>query len=138
MLVKGYVDQAVISCGAEIIARHPRSYEQEDFSFDPIHCLPLQERKTGALDQAEPLAGRELPEEYQTLRRRLEARVGQQGKREFVRVLRLMEDFPHPEVHRAVKEALRLGAVSFDAVKHLLCAVLRADRPTSTLSSIPI
>ena len=120
VLVKGYVDQVVISCGAEVIARHPRSYEQEDFIFDPIHYLPLLERKTGALDQAAPLAGWDLPEEYHTLRRRLEARMGQCGKREFVRVLRLMEDFSHQEVHHAVSEALRLGAVGFDAVKHLL------------------
>ncbi len=31
ILVKGYVDQVVISCGTEIIARHPRSYERDDF-----------------------------------------------------------------------------------------------------------
>ena len=61
VLVKGYVDRVVISCGAEIIARHPRSYEQDDFIFDPIHYLPLLERKTGALDQAAPLAGWKLP-----------------------------------------------------------------------------
>ena len=120
VLVKGYVDRVVISCGAEIIARHPRSYEQDEFIFDPIHYLPLLERKTGALDQAAPLAGWELPEEYATLRRRLEARMGQRGKREFVRVLRLMEDFSHQEVNHAVQDALRLGAVGFDAVKHLL------------------
>ena len=64
VLVKGYVDQVVISCGAEVIARHPRSYEQEDFVFDPMHYLPLLERKIGALDQAAPLAGWELPDEY--------------------------------------------------------------------------
>ena len=93
VLVKGYVDQVVISCGAEVIARHPRSYEQEDFIFDPIHYLPLLERKTGALDQAAPLVGWDLPDEYDTLRRRLESRMGSGGKREFVRVLRLMEDF---------------------------------------------
>ena len=29
----GYVQEVVISCGAEIIARHPRSYEREDFVF---------------------------------------------------------------------------------------------------------
>ena len=40
VLVRGYVDQVVISCGAEVIARHPRSYEQDDFVFDPIHYLP--------------------------------------------------------------------------------------------------
>ena len=28
VLVKGYVNEVVISCGAEVIARHPRSYEK--------------------------------------------------------------------------------------------------------------
>ena len=48
VLVKGYVAEVVISCGAEVIARHPRSYEKDDFVFDPIHYLPLLERKTAA------------------------------------------------------------------------------------------
>ncbi len=42
VLIRGYVDQVVISCGAEVIARHPRSYEREDFVYDPLHyssCL---------------------------------------------------------------------------------------------------
>ena len=34
----------VIACGAEEIARHPRSYEREDFIFDPLHYLALLER----------------------------------------------------------------------------------------------
>ena len=34
MLVRGYVDWVVISCGADVIARHRRSYEREDFVFD--------------------------------------------------------------------------------------------------------
>ena len=39
VLIRGYVDEVVISCGAEVIARHPRSYEREDFVFDPLHYL---------------------------------------------------------------------------------------------------
>jgi hypothetical protein len=35
----------VISCGAEVIARHPRSYERHDFIFDPLHYLALIEQK---------------------------------------------------------------------------------------------
>jgi hypothetical protein len=73
----------------EVIARHPRSYEREDFVFDPLHHLALIEQKINALDQAAPLAGWQLPEEFATLRRLLEARMGKQGKREFVQVLRL-------------------------------------------------
>ena len=60
VLVKGYVAEVVISCGAEVIARHPRSYERDDFVFDPIHYLPLLEQKTAALDQAAPLQGWQL------------------------------------------------------------------------------
>ena len=61
VLVKGYVDRVIISCGSEVIALHPRSYQRDDFVFDPIHYLPLLERKTGALDQAAPLRGWDMP-----------------------------------------------------------------------------
>ena len=103
-----------------MIARHPRSYDRDDFVFDPVHYLSLLERKTGALDQAVPLAGWGLPEEFGVLRRLLESRMGRRGKREFVQVLRLMENFRSQEVHEAVRDAIRLGAISFDAVKHLV------------------
>ena len=124
VLVRGYVHEVVISCGAEVIARHRRSYEREDLIFDPIHYLPLLEKKVGALDQAAPLVGWELPEAFATLRRLLEARMGKAGKREYVQVLRLLESFNADEVHSAVKDALRLGAIGYDAVKHLvLCRI---------------
>ena len=78
--IRGYVHEVVIGCGVEIIARHPRSYDREDLIFDPIHYLPLLEKKIGALDQAAPLIGWNLPEVFATLRRLLEARMGKSGK----------------------------------------------------------
>ena len=126
VLVRGYVHDVVIACGAEVIARHRRSYEREDFVFEPRHYLALIEQKINALDQAAPLAGWQLPEEFATLRRLLEARMGKQGKREFVQVLRLMEAFRADEVAAAVRDAIARGAIGFDAVKHLvLCRIER-------------
>ena len=46
--------------------------------------------------------------------------MGRRGKREFVQALRLLESFRLQEVHAAIRDALRLGALSFDAVKHLV------------------
>jgi transposase len=126
VVVRGYVHEVAISCGAEIIARHVRSYEREDFVFDPLHYLALLERKIGALDQAAPLAGWQLPEAFATLRRLLEARMGKQGKREFVQVLRLMEVFRIDDVAAGVRDAIDRGVIGFDAVKHLvLCRIER-------------
>ena len=55
--------------------------------------------------------------------------LGRRGKREFVQVLRLMETFRADEVHSAVKDAIRLGAISFDAVKHLLLCNIEGRPP---------
>ena len=137
VMARGYVDQVVISCGSEVIARHPRSYERDDFVYDPVHYLPLLEQKTGALDQAAPLQGWGLPEEFATLRRLLESRMGRRGKREFVQVLRLLESFRLQEVHAAIRDALRLGALSFDAVKHLVMCRLEGRPPRLDLELHP-
>src|SRR5690349_3828527 len=126
ILVRGTVEEVVIAYGATEIARHRRSYEHADVLLEPLHYLPLLERKIGALDQAAPLAGWDLPEPFLALRRLLEARLGKAGRRERVQVLRLLEVFRPEEVAAGVEEALRLGAIGFDAVKHLvLCRVER-------------
>ena len=137
VLVRGYVDQVIIRCGSEVIARPPRSYERDDFVYDPIHYLPLLERKTGALDQAAPLQGWELPNEFATLRRLLESRMGRRGKREYAQVLRLLETLSQREVAAAVKDALRLGAISFDAVRHLVLCRLEGRPPRLDLELYP-
>jgi transposase len=137
VLVRGYVHDVVISCGAEVIARHPRSYEREDFVFDPLHYLALIEQKINALDQAAALAGWQLPEEFATLRRLLEARMGKQGKREFVQVLRLMEVFKIEEVKAAVRDAIARGAIGFDAVKHLVLCRIEHRPPRLDMTIYP-
>ena len=137
VLIRGYVDEVVISCGAEVIARHRRSYDSEDLIFDPLHYLPLIEQKIGALDQAAPLAGWDLPEAFITLRRLLEARMGKAGKREYVQVLRLLETFRLEEVEGAVGDALRLGAIGFDAVKHLVLCRIERRPPRLNLDVYP-
>ena len=94
VMVKGYVDRVEIALGAEIVARHGRSYVRGDIVYDPLHYLSLLEKKPGALDQAAPLRGWKLDPAFGTLRRLLEARFGPRGKREYIQVLRLHEDFP--------------------------------------------
>jgi transposase len=137
VLVRGYVEEVVIACGAAVIARHRRSYEREDVLLEPLHYLPLLERKTGALDQAAPLAGWALPEPFLALRRLLEARLGKAGRREWVQVLRLLEVFRPEEVEAGVSEALQLGAIGFDAVKHLVLCRIERRPPRLDLEVYP-
>ncbi len=135
--VRGYIHEVVIGCGPEVIARHKRSYDKADMIYDPMHFLSLLEQKVGALDQAAPLQGWELPEAFGTLHRLLEARMGKPGKREYVQVLRLLESFELDHVHGAVRQALDLGAVGYDAVKHLVLCRIERRPPKLDLDVYP-
>ena len=135
--VKGYVHEVVIICNNDVIARHERSYERETVIFDPLHYLALLEQKTRALDQAAPLAGWQLPECFAQLRRLLEARLKKHGSREYVQVLRLMETFTIDEVTHAIEDALQLGTISFDAVKHLLLCRIERRPPRLDMQNYP-
>ena len=135
--VKGYVHQVVIACGSEVIARHERSYEREVVVFDPLHYLALLEQKTRALDQAAPLAGWLLPGCFAQLRRLLEARLKKHGSREYVQVLRLIETFALAEVTQAIEDALLLGTISFDAVRHLLLCRIERRPPRLDMDNYP-
>jgi transposase len=137
VLVKAFVWDLVISCGSEVIARHARSYAREEMIFNPLHYLALLEQKSNALDQAAPLQGLVLPEEFAELRRQMEARLGKRGRPEYVQVLRLLETFSVEEVAAAVRQALHFPAIAFDAVKHLLLCAIERRPPKLDLENYP-
>ncbi len=137
VLVKGYVDRVAIGCASEVIATHERSYKREGAIDDPLHYLALLERKSRALDQAAPLAGWLLPECFAELRRLLEARFVKHAGRKYIQVLRLLESFALEEVAAAVADALRLGAISFDAVRHLVLCRIERRPPRLDLENWP-
>ena len=154
VIVKGFIDEVIILTGSQEIARHRRCYDEAQLVFDPLHYLALIEQKPGALDQAAPLQHWDLPEQFAHLRRLLEARVtrnacfqhdGRKGKRVMpqacfqhdIQVLRLMELFAQPVVAAAVADAIKLGAISFDAVKQLTLGKVERRAPQLDMAAYP-
>jgi len=122
ILIKGYIGRVVLCHRDKVVAEHRRSWGKEGTFFDYHHYLPLLERKPGSLDYARPLVGLDLPECFDTLRRRLQGQEEKEGAgvREFIRVLRLLEDYPMVRLRIAVEKALQIHAHSRDAVLQFL------------------
>ena len=137
VLVKGYVDRVEICSGGQTIAVHRRSYAREDFIYDPLHYLALIEKKPRAINQAAPLQNWDLPAEFDRLRRLLEARMEKRGRKEYIQVLRLLESFTVGQVKRAIRQAIGLGAIGFDAIKHLILCSLEQRPPKLDLTLYP-
>jgi hypothetical protein len=122
ILAKGYIDRVVLCHKAKIVAEHRRSWRKEGVFFNYLHYLPLLERKPGSFDHARPMAELNLPECFDTLRRRLIAEEEKEGDgiREFIRVLRLLEDYPIAKLKQAVEKGVRTRAHSRDAIAQYL------------------
>jgi transposase len=118
--VKVYVFHIKICHKGMVVARHKRSYGRDDFVFNPLHYLPLLEQKPGGLDGARPFDNWELPKCFETLRRYLEGRCGNNGKREYIQVLQLLREFSIPEVRRAIERAFEYSCVTFEAIRLLV------------------
>ena len=129
VMVKGFVEEVVVLCRGEEIARHPRSYGTGVFVADPLHYLALIEVKPNALDQAAALQGWDLPETFQHLLHLLEARMGNRGKREFIQVLRLMEALPREVVSLAVEMFRTAWFVESILTEILVIFVIRTAAP---------
>lgn len=115
----GNIQEVRLIVEDRIVARHPRDWAKENVHYDPVHYLALLERKPGSLDFARPLEDWDLPESFVTLRRRLEGEMQQEGRREFIKVLRLLEKYPPVELGKAIARALEIRALTVDAIRLL-------------------
>jgi hypothetical protein len=119
VVVKGYTDQVKICRFHEVIAVHRRCWGREQQIFDPLHYLPLLERKPHALAFARPLAGWALPGCFEVLQHRMEWDLDQ-GRREYVQVLRLLERYSVAQLAAAVQKALQRRIHSKDGIEQFL------------------
>ena len=116
----GTVDEVRLVHGDQLVARHERDWGKEQFHYDPVHYLTLLERKPGGFDHAKPFEHWELPVCFGILRRRLETELQGHGTREFIRILRLLEQHSLPALKHAVQHALEIGVSSADAMQLII------------------
>jgi hypothetical protein len=78
-----------------------------------------------------------LPDCFLHLRRLLELSLKKHGRREYIKVLRLLETFALDEVSAAVEDALRVNTISFDAVRHIALCRIEPRPPRLDLQNWP-
>jgi transposase len=115
IVAKGYTDRIELCHRDTVVAVHDRCWDREQKIFNPLHYLPMLERKPYSLDHARPFANWSLPACFQILRDRLEAQQ-EDGTREYIRILRLLEKYTPAQLATAIENALQLRIHSADGI----------------------
>lgn len=116
----GCIDRVRIVADSHVIAEHVRDWDKEGIHYNPVHYLALLERKPNALDFGKPFEQWKLSKGMRLLQRRLESECGKAGRREFIQVLRLLENYSFDELSRAVERALQVNSTAFHVIRVLL------------------
>jgi len=121
--VVGSVDTVKFLVGGEVVAVHHRDWCTKQTHYNPIHYLAIAERRPNGLDFGAPFVSWDLPPAYDVLRRRLETQAGKQGKREYIRILRLLERFPLEQLTSGIERALASNTTAYEGVRlYVECA----------------
>jgi transposase len=114
-----------------IIASHPRCYQRDQDLFDPLHYLALLEQRPAAFEHAIPMRRwrADWPAIYHQVLARLRERWPDgDGVRMFVRILRLLSDYPATLLEQAMTQALTFGCLDVDGVRLCLHHLQHPDR----------
>ena len=101
------------------IAEHKRVFGRDKTVCDPLHYLPVLERKPGALRNGLPFREWRLAPALQSLREILEKTKG--GDRQLAGILAAIPQYGEEAVNVACELALETGLTSKDAVLNILC-----------------
>jgi hypothetical protein len=140
LILKVFAFEIVIAASDCVIARHGRSFERYEYVLEPLHYVPLLERKPGALLWAKPFKNWELPEIFGAFQSALLDRDPLVGGKEYVKVLLLLRNHTIKELEQAMNAAWRLHALNADAVACLLAQQAKpqnAEAATIDMSRFP-
>lgn len=128
LTVKAFVHQIQIIARDKIIATHKRDYDKHQEHLNPLHYLPALEKKWRAFDQARPLKGWQLSPIFESYHQILKAQLSR-GTREYIKILRLLENYSERIVSQAIEEAIHYKIYSYDGVVQLLRRKIEVPKP---------
>lgn len=124
--IRAYWDHVEITDGTKVVARHARCYGSKERTFEPEHYFQTLERRPGAVGFAQPLLKASWPSAYWRFFEDLKLTRGPSvAGKEFVRLLRLHNQYGAGPTVSAVTEATAVGALAVDAIKSIILANVR-------------
>lgn len=131
--IRLYAERIVIYHGGKIVGEHSRRFGRDFTVFDPVHYLPLLEKRPGSLRNAAPFCKDTLPPPLRKVWEKMERRTG--GDREFVKVLCAANEFGWKPLIQACQVAIHEGTVSQEVIVNILN---RGRNPTETVENVDL
>jgi len=131
--IRIFAERIVIAAEGYAVAEHERSFGKGAYILEPLHYLPLLERKPGALRNGRPFINWELPEPIRRVWDILSGKPGWDGQ--MSRLLLTIPSYGIDALAVACETALEEGVVSEGVILNYLTRL--SDEPPAKEAPIP-
>lgn len=131
--VRVYADRIEILSQQHLIAQHDRLFGRDKVTFNPLHYVPLLERKPGALRNGAPFKNELMPKAIDKVKEILLKHKG--GDKDCVQILQCVQSSDLETVEVACQLALESEQVSRDYI--LNCISRLKQRESTALIEVP-
>ena len=129
-VVRSFIDKIQILVDNQVVAEHTHG-QRGEWVLTLEHYLPLLERKPGLLDSGKPFKTSQWSDSQQLLRRELEFRLGDEGTRQFLRIILLSKTESWELLCQAIDRCVAQRAFHEEAIRLELAHLRRSDDNTS-------
>jgi transposase len=129
--VRLYADRVVFVVQGRQVAEHRRVFGKGHYRTDPVHYLPILERKPGALRNGRPFLDWELPESIRAVMEELKRFPD--WDRQTAKILSVIPEYGLEEVSVACETTLEQGVVSQAIVLNHLVRLVE-ESPSAKIS----
>jgi transposase len=136
LALRAYPFRVEVLSMAKVVVEHPRCFGREQDVLNPLHYLGLLEQRPGAFEYATPIRRwrQSWPAYYEQLLSALRLnKPDGKGVREFIAILKLHRNYPEEAVHKAIQQALEMGAPHLDGVQLCLRQLTSPALPQPSL-----
>ncbi len=120
--------------GSKVVASHSRCYRRQERIFEPEHYFDLLEKRPGAVRFARPIISHPWPTKYWDLYgQMLEEKGASCAGKEFIRILRLHNQYGEAATLTALAKASEIGVVTADIIQSLLLTDTRTTEAVDPL-----
>lgn len=119
--IKAYTDRVKIVHKGQVVADHVRKSGRHESSSEPEHFLLALERKPAWLDLVPAIRDWQLPESFETLRKKLRELHGPRtGDRQYIRVLQLLLKHPSVRIDTAIQRNLHRTTLTAELIAEVV------------------
>jgi len=118
--IRAFVNHIEILIEDQVVAKHKRSFDSNQYILDPYHYIYLLKKKPGLIKNGVPFKNYDWGSDLNKMKNQLEYRYAEDGTKRFINILLMFKKYGYIKTRKAIRICVKRSSFNDEAVKNVL------------------